>query len=210
VTAPLDVKVVRTGTANVASVLAALGRVGARAEVIEDGTEVERAALLVLPGVGTLDAAMKRLREHALVEPLKQRLAAGRPTLAICLGMQLLCRGSEENPGQPGLAVIDAEATRFPDTVRVPQLGWNRVDPGPGCRLLKPGYAYFANSFRLERVPEGWVGALAGYGGPFVAALEKQGVLACQFHPELSGSWGLGLIRQWLEACLEEGGDAAC
>ena len=98
-----------------------------------------------------------------------------------------------------GLAAIPGRARRFPEAVRVPQFGWNQVEPGPGCRLLEPGYAYFANSYRVLEAP-GCRVATAEHGGRFVAALEQGRVLACQFHPELSGAYGQELIARWLEA----------
>ncbi|MCP4246745.1 MAG: imidazole glycerol phosphate synthase subunit HisH, partial [bacterium] len=94
--------------------------------------------------------------------------------------------------------------TRFGAGVRVPQLGWNRVEPTPGCVLSQPGYAYFANSYRLVECPTGWRAAYADHGGRFVAALERGPLLACQFHPELSGSWGIALLGRWLEAGVRE------
>ena len=129
---------------------------------------------------------------------MRERVAAGRPTLAICLGMQLLGTASEESPGAEGLGVFPATARRFPSTVVAPQLGWNEVRPAEGARILARGYAYFANSYRLESVPDGWTGTLADHGGPFVAALERGDVVACQFHPELSGAFGRGLLTRWL------------
>jgi imidazole glycerol phosphate synthase glutamine amidotransferase subunit len=120
--------------------------------------------------------------------------------LAICLGLQILAEESEENPGVRGLGVLPATVTRFADGLRVPQLGWNRVAAGDGARLLEDGAAYFANSFKLDNVPPGWTGATADHGGEFVAALERGPVLACQFHPELSGHWGQTLIERWLAA----------
>jgi imidazoleglycerol phosphate synthase glutamine amidotransferase subunit HisH len=77
-------------------------------------------------------------------------------------------------------------------------MGWNRVEPGPGSVLVEPGWAYFANSYRLDEVPDGWVGSHSDHGGRFVSALERGDVLACQFHPELSGEWGARLIDRWL------------
>ena len=106
-----------------------------------------------------------------------------------------------------GLGLLPARATRFSRGVRVPQLGWNLVRPRPGCRLLQEGHAYFANSYKLDAVPDGWQGALAEHGGAFVAAVERGAVLACQFHPELSGAWGLALLRRWLDLAA---GGAAC
>ena len=80
----------------------------------------------------------------------------------------------------------------------MPQLGWNRVVPKEGCTFLNEGYAYFANSYRLTSIPEGWSGATSDHGGDFVAAIERGTILACQFHPELSGAWGAELVDRWL------------
>lgn len=195
-----EVVMIRTGTANLASVAAALGRAGCAVRVSEDPAEAARAPRLVLPGVGAFGPVAARLDELGLRGPLSARIAARRPTLAICLGLQLLAAASEESPGARGLGVLEATATAFADGLRVPHLGWNRVEAGDGCSLLEDGDAYFANSFKLDAVPEGWRGATAEHGGPFVAALERGPVLACQFHPELSGPWGQALIERWLAA----------
>ena len=194
------VVVVRTGTANTASVLAGLERAGAVCSMASSATEVDNAHRVVLPGVGTFGAAMERLVRDGLVEPLRERIRQGRPTLAICVGLQVLCERSDESPDSRGLGCIPSSVGRFGTDLKVPQIGWNRVTPAEGDRsLLTEGYAYFANSFRLTGCPDGWIGATTDYGGPFLAALERGAVLACQFHPELSGSWGLSLLRRWLE-----------
>lgn len=188
-----------TGVANIASLVAAFGRLGREARLSLDGREVREAEALVLPGVGAFAAGMARLREAGLVEALRERIAeARRPTLAVCLGLQLLCESSEESPGVEGLGVVPAQVKRFPQTARVPQFGWNRLTPGPGARLLEPGYAYFANSYRLAEAPAGFAAATAEHGGSFVAALERGPLLACQFHPELSGAFGQALLGRWL------------
>lgn len=194
-----DVLVVRTGTANMASVLAGLRRAGAEPKVTVDPAEVKAAGRVVLPGVGAFGAAMDQIAEHALQDVLVERMRAGKPTLAICLGLQVWCDGSDETPGVRGLGLIPARVGRFPESVRVPQLGWNLVEADSECRLLTRGYAYFANSYRVVDRPEGWCCATSHHGETFVAALEKGAVLGCQFHPELSGRWGLELLRRWLE-----------
>jgi len=199
-----DVLIVQTGTANTASVMAGLTRVDAAPVLGADPEAIRTADRVVLPGVGALAAAMDRLRADDLVDALRERVATGRPTLAICLGLQLLCESSEESPGVDGLGSIPVRVTRYPDTVLVPQMGWNQVDPDPSCRYLKEGFAYFANSYRLEDVPPGWSAAWSDHGGRFVAAAERGDVLACQFHPELSGALGHLLLTRWIE------GGASC
>lgn len=193
-----EVVVCRTGTANLASVLAALRRAGGVPRTGRSADEILTATHVVLPGVGTFGAAMDTLRDTGTDDALKQRIDSGKPLLAICVGFQLLCRSSEESPGATGLGLIDDRVTRFPEEVRVPQFGWNSLAPDSGCRTLAAGHAYFANSYRLERAPRDWRAATSDHGGPFVAALERDTLVACQFHPELSGSWGAALIRRWL------------
>jgi imidazole glycerol-phosphate synthase subunit HisH len=197
VSAP-EVVVVPTGTANLASVRAALDRLGARARLAESAAMIEEASHVVLPGVGSFGAAVAGLREAGFDEAVAARVRAGRATLAMCVGLQVLFETSDESLDAVGLAVFPGRVGRFPDAVRVPQFGWNRVAPEPGCRLLEPGHAYFANSYRVLEAP-GCAIATAEHGGRFVAALERDGVLACQFHPELSGAYGHRLIARWLE-----------
>ena len=152
---------------------------------------------MVLPGGGAFAAAAEALDELELREPLRERIEAGRATLAICLGFQLLCEGSEESPGAVGLGLIPATARRFGGELRVPQLGWNRVEP-VGAGLIEPGHAYFANSYHVPELPPGWAGATTDYGGVFASAVERGALLACQFHPELSGAWGSALLARWV------------
>lgn len=192
------VTVVRTGAANLASVVAAFERLGCEVSLTTDPASVLPAERLVLPGVGAFGTVALGLRASGLAEPLRERFADARPSLAICLGLQLLAAASDEAPQVPGLGVIEGSATRFGPDHRVPQLGWNRVSADAGCTLLTDGAAYFANSYRLEAVPAGWSGATSNHGGLFVAALERGPVLGCQFHPELSGDWGVALLERWL------------
>ena len=200
-THPRAVLVVRTGTANLASVLAGLSRAGGHPSLTDEPDAVRTADRVVLPGVGAFGAAMAELMERGLDAALRERITAGRPTMGICLGMQLFADESEESPGVRGLGIVPGVVERFRDLrVRIPQLGWNEVNPQTGCALLQPGYAYFANSYRLSQVPEGWSGAVTTHGEAFVAAFERGPVLACQFHPELSGTWGRALLSRWLDA----------
>jgi glutamine amidotransferase len=196
--------IVRTGTANTASVVAAIERLGLTPRLTTDVALVRDAELAILPGVGAFGAAMDAIRAAGLEDVLRDRLVAGRATMCICLGLQVLCETSEETPGVRGLGVIPATIGRFADDVRVPQLGWNEVVPEDGCGMLTRGFAYYANSYRLASKPAGWKCAMTTHGAPFVAAVERGNVLACQFHPELSGPWGLGLIKRWVERSTTE------
>ncbi|MGH8722600.1 MAG: imidazole glycerol phosphate synthase subunit HisH, partial [Burkholderiales bacterium] len=162
-----EVVVVPTGTANLASVRAALARLGANPRLAEDAAMIAAATHVVLPGVGSFGATMAGLREAGLDAALAARVRAGRPTLALCVGLQVLFEASDESPDATGLGVLPGHIGRFPDSVRVPQFGWNRIAPAPGCRFVEPGYAYFANSYRVLEAP-GCAVATAEHGGPFV------------------------------------------
>jgi len=196
---PPKVVIIRTGSANLASVLAAMERLGVDAQLTESPKDVLDAPFVVLPGVGAFGAAMGFLRERDLDVSVRDRVLQGRPLLAICLGMQLLTEWSEESPGVRGLGMIPGCVRRFPSVVRVPQVGWNQVEPcGVPSTVIRPAWMYFSNSYRLARLPDGWIGAMAEHGSAFIAAVERGPLLACQFHPELSGNAGLDLIDRWL------------
>lgn len=200
---PRAVTVVRTSTANLASVLTGFERLGCTVRTTADPGNVAAADRLVLPGVGAFAAAQRAIASHGLEDALRDRIERGRPTLGICLGMQLMAHGSEEAPGVVGLGVLDGVAGSYEsgeDGWRVPQMGWNLVTPAEGCEVVPRGYAYFANSYRLTTAPSDWLPVWCDYAGRFLAAVERGPVVGCQFHPELSGDYGRALLTRWLEA----------
>jgi imidazole glycerol phosphate synthase glutamine amidotransferase subunit len=192
------VHLIPTGAANLASVRTGLERAGATVSLVCDAQDVLDAERVVLPGVGAFRAGLEALRERELDVALVERVRLGRATLGICLGLQLFCAASEESRLERGLCAVDATVKRFPDRVRVPQMGWNRVTSDRSARWMRSGFAYFANSYRLSAPPPGWITSFADHGGEFVAALEREEVLLCQFHPELSGAFGRELLERWI------------
>jgi imidazole glycerol phosphate synthase glutamine amidotransferase subunit len=192
------VVIVPTGTANLASVAAAFRRLDAETLVSHEPGLIRDATHVMLPGVGAFGASMQRLTASGADEALRRRIEADRPTIAICVGHQLLFASSDESPGTRGLGVVPAHVGSFPAEVRVPQFGWNKVEADPACDLLESGFAYFANSFRAGDAPD-WRIAVAEHGGLFVAAMERGNIVGCQFHPELSGDYGAALLSRWLE-----------
>ena len=201
--------IVDYGMGNVGSMANMLRKIGATATVSSDAQAIARAEKLVIPGVGAFDAGMRQLADRGLVPLLEERVAAGTPTLGVCLGMQLLARGSEE--GQlPGLGWIDAHARRFrPDPgaaqLKVPHMGWNAV------RALRehPLFAempeemrfYFVHSYHVVCEHPGSALAHAEYGRDFVAAVARDNVMGVQFHPEKSHHFGMRLLRNFAERC---------
>ena len=201
--------IIDTGCANVRSMETALSRAGLDTFTARRVRDVVETGFVVLPGVGSFGSALERLQAQGLADAVRNRIAAGAPTLSVCVGLQLLGSGSEESPDARGLAVVAARAERFAPDERVPHMGWNLVRSD----WLPQGYAYFANSYRFgdEAIEDlrgrGWQVATTQHGGEFVAAMRRGKVLACQFHPELSGAWGERLLRDWIE-CGKEA--AAC
>ena len=199
-----------TGSANLRSVATALRRVDLEPTAPTSPEQVVGADRVVLPGVGAFGAAMDALRDQDLVEALRERCVSGRPTLAVCVGMQVLAKASEENPGVEGLGILPAAVGRFRGALRVPHMGWNRVVAPSGVGWIETGYAYFANSYRINEDAaehlraEGWELAISDYEAGFIAAARRGGLLACQFHPELSGDWGRALLRAWADASSSE------
>lgn len=199
--------IVPTGAANLASVRGLFKRLGITWREATGPNDIRDARAVVLPGVGAFGHAMDALggSQGPMAAALRDRIRDGRVTLCICLGLQLLASASEESPGTLGLGVIDGVVQRLPEsTQRVPQMGWNLVQASATGSLITDGHAYYANSYALRNTEAlraaGWNVATTHHATALVAAIERQGVLACQFHPELSGSWGQALIARWLHA----------
>ncbi len=197
---PRQVAIIRTGTANLASVRAAFHRLGIQSYIVKAPSELQPDDPLVLPGVGAFQAGMAALREQNWESVLRTRLESDLPTLAICLGLQLLCLDSQESPGIAGLGLLPVHVERLPSNVSVPQFGWNWMQCPTG--FFEPGYVFYANSYCLSEVDRltasGWQVATSEHGLTLVAAVRKGRFVGCQFHPELSGSAGQELLARWL------------
>lgn len=200
------VTIVDLGLGNLRSVARAFERAGARASVVADPDEVRRAERLVVPGQGAFRDAAAALGE-GLGTAIGEVIATGKPFLGICLGMQTLFERSEEAPGAQGLGLYEGAVVRFAEDMRdeasgerlkVPHMGWNEVS---GHHRLLPtwGWFYFTHGYHCVPKDDGLVAARADYGGPFCAAIAKDNVFACQFHPEKSHLEGHRLIQRFLE-----------
>lgn len=200
------ISVLDYGCGNIRSVIRMLEKAGASANRVSTPEEVRGAQALVLPGVGAFDHGMGALVERGLDHALDDAVNSHAvPVLGICLGMQLMCRGSEE--GQlPGLGWFDAQATRFPDPglirLPVPHMGWNTLRIVKDNPLLPADESdsrfYFVHSYRIRcRNPEDVV-ATCDYGGDFVAAFSKTNLFGAQFHPEKSHRFGLAMMRRFV------------
>jgi glutamine amidotransferase len=182
------------GAGNLQSVCSGFGRAGEEATVTTDRALVREAQLAVIAGVGNAQAAATQLESNGLADVLRERVAAARPLLGICVGMQLLFEESEE--GGRGLGVLRGPVVRL-RAERVPHMGWNDLRvTGPTVLLdgLEGEDVYFAHSFGCAPVEPVAV-AEVDHEGPVVAAVERGAVAGVQFHPERSGAPGACVLR---------------
>jgi glutamine amidotransferase len=184
---------------NLTSVMKALTALGAVAQVTEDPAVVGAAERVVLPGVGHF-AATARLRETGIEDAVREVIARGVPFLGICVGLQWLFEGSTESEETPGLGVLHGCCARFPETHKVPHVGWNTLQAAPQSRLLAglppQSFMYYTHSYRAPLVDE-TVG-VTEYAGPFSGAVERGNLFGVQFHPEKSSDAGLQVLRNFL------------
>ena len=202
------------GMGNLRSVQKALERVGAVGVILREPGEASGVQKLILPGVGAFADAMDHLRERGWVEPVMGFIESGRPLLGICLGLQLLFEGSEEDAVDgdlvPGLGVLGGRVVRFRQpggwngrVMKVPHMGWNTLSWEGGDPLLaglEPGCAvYFVHSYYAVPSVSGVTRAVTDYGGPVCATAQRGNVYATQFHPEKSQRVGLRILQNFAE-----------
>lgn len=188
---------------NLGSVLNMFNKLRISAKISSEIDVIEKAQKILLPGVGAFDNAMKRINENGFLEVLNKKALVDKiPILGICLGMQLLTRGSEE--GQlPGLNFIPADSVRFPDShgLKVPHMGWNLVQPFTESVLTRDlpveSRFYFVHSYYVRTDDPVHSILKADYGVRFDAAIQKDNIFGAQFHPEKSHKFGMQLFKNF-------------
>jgi len=191
----MNVVLIEYNAGNIHSVRLALQRIGVDPVVSGDPDVIRAADKVIFPGVGEASSAMRHIRENGVADLLP---TLRQPTLGICLGLQLMCRTSEENDTEC-LGIFDVAVRKFPPLDKVPHIGWNTLDNLKGDlfqNVPAQAYVYFVHSYYAEISP--FTAAQTDYIVPFSAALQKDNFYAVQFHPEKSGVTGAQILRNFL------------
>lgn len=191
----MKIVIINYGAGNIQSIKFAIERLGYTAVLSRDGEEIKNADKVIFPGVGEASSAMSKLWESGLhdnIASLKQ------PVLGICLGMQLMCNTTEEGNTR-GLGIFDVEVVKFSNKVKVPQIGWNRIEnlKSPLFKGLSEDYIYLVHSFYAPKCKD--TIASCFYDAQYSAALQNGNFYGTQFHPEKSGDYGSKILKNFLE-----------
>lgn len=191
------IAIIDYGAGNASSVKNALDFLGAEAIVTDNPEKILEADRIIFPGVGAFGFMMESLREKGLEEPIKKCIGTGKQFFGICLGLQALFEESEESKGIKGLGIFKGKIVKFRKG-KVPQIGWNKIEPVKKG-LFEEGYAYFVNSYYPLPEDKSIVAAETDYFGKFASCIQKENIVAVQFHPEKSGNFGMEILRRWLK-----------
>ncbi len=204
------IAIIDYGMGNLRSVQKGFERVGCQALVTSDPQRILEADHVVLPGVGAFRDCIRNLEQGDFVEPILKVIAEGRPFLGICLGLQLLFSESEEFGLHQGLGVIPGRVVRFPEGMTeagqklpVPHMGWNQISfqkPSPlFAGVTDNSNVYFVHSYYVKPDDPSVVAATSSYGLEFCAAIQRDNLVATQFHPEKSQAIGLQMLKNFAE-----------
>ena len=201
------IAIVDYGVGNLFSIRNILKKAGAESVISSDSDALLRAEKLILPGIGSFDHCMSKLKESGLQESLMQVAASqNTPILGLCVGMQIMAKSSEEGKLQ-GLSWIDAECVKFKfepkSDLKIPNIGWNDVNQKKDSRLLAGMYPdarfYFVHSYHMQCGNSADVLLTSHYGYEFVCAVESGIIYGVQFHPEKSHKFGLKLFENFIK-----------
>jgi glutamine amidotransferase len=221
-----ELVIVDYGVGNLRNVYKAVEAAGGQSRVVNRPEALANAAGVILPGVGAFGDAAANLRAAGFEQPLREAVAAGKPLLGICVGMQLLFDESEEMGRHSGLGLIPGRVVRFsgdmpgPDgkTLKVPEIGWNQLRHAGNDRLLQGipdgAYAYFVHSYYCEPSDRSYTLASTDYGITYTSVVRRENLWGIQCHPEKSQQVGLAILRNFVhitrtrQSCPMRGSDS--
>ncbi len=197
------------GVGNLFSLKSSFEAIGEEVFVSGDKEELRKASGLILPGVGAFEDAIKKLRENSLDDFVREEAEKGKPLMGICLGMQLLFEKSFEYGEHEGLSLLKGQVVpmqgTIPEELKIPHIGWNALhktdNSSPLLKDIKEGdCVYFVHSYYAQNCEDSLI-ATTEYGKELTAAVAKNNVMGCQFHPEKSGETGMKILRAFVNIC---------
>jgi glutamine amidotransferase len=200
------IHIIDYGAGNLGSILNMIKRIGEEAVLVPNPKDLVNATKIILPGVGHFDHGMKQLHNSGMIELLNQKVVNDNvPILGICLGAQMMCKGSEEG-NLTGLSWFDAEVKKFNfdqiNNLRIPHMGWNYVKQMKDSKISKEmteeSKFYFVHSYHMVSNDDNDVLFKTNYGYDFVSGLENESKFACQFHPEKSHKFGIQMFKNFV------------
>ena len=196
------IAIIDYGMGNLRSVQKAFEYLGYEAVITDEVAVIAQASHVILPGVGAFEDAMKRIRETGLDQALMAAVEGGKPVLGICLGMQMMFEYSEENGYFEGLGLFPGTIIRFNECgLKIPHMGWNSLSFPKESPLFKGiddgSFVYFVHSYYAAKCND--ILATTDYGAELTAAVAKDNIMGCQFHPEKSGEVGLNILKAFCE-----------
>jgi glutamine amidotransferase len=195
------VAVVNYGVGNLRSIKRGLEKSGAQVQITHNINELSKSDAIVLPGVGAFAPAVKNL--VPITDVVKESMENGKPILGVCLGLQLLFTRSSEGGSIQGLDFISGDIVKLPDTVKIPQMGWNTIDFAKVHPLLEGvkdhSYVYFVHSYYPQTSDPEVIVATTEYGVKFPSMVAKKNLFATQFHPEKSSKTGLTILNNFVK-----------
>jgi len=200
------ITIVDYGASNLRSVVNAVSRLGYESRITSAPGDIINAQAIILPGVGAAGNAMSNLGKLGLVEPIRRFIDNDKPFLGICLGLQVLFSGTEEDGWQECLDVIPGRVRRFLPGEKIPHMGWNQVKQRISHPVFKdvPDEAnfYFVHSYYVDSEDKSVIAGETDYGISFCSVIARKNLVATQFHPERSGEVGLKVFNNFIRLAL--------
>lgn len=197
------IAIIDYGVGNLKSVFKAFSNLGADVIITSDAKAINNSRAIILPGVGAFKDAVENLEKLELIQCIKDNVISGKLTLGICLGMQLFYDKSYEEGECQGLGLLHGEIVRFKEGLKVPHMGWNRLNINRNDDIIngiqEGEYVYFVHSYYLKPDDFNEVVLSSSYGVEIPAVVRKDNIIGMQFHPEKSGKTGLKLIKNFWE-----------
>jgi glutamine amidotransferase len=192
------IAIIDYGGGNIGSVKNALDFLSIDSIITDRAEEIRKADMIILPGQGRFGDVMKKLRERKIDRIMIDEIKSGKPYLGICIGLQILFEKGEEDPKIKGLGLLKGTVPKFRINLKIPQIGWNNTEQKKESRFnVNQKCYYFVHSYFVKPKEKKIILASSRYVDEFACAIEKDNILAVQFHPEKSGNDGLELLKEW-------------